>query len=81
MSIGNINSDYFHPHHFIDINCTGNELILSDCPHNGLTHYSCDSWHDAAIACFNGNVVLSLLNLYDILQTMKFNMLTVLMVK
>ena len=79
--MGNIRDDYVFPHHFIDINCTGNESKLTDCPHNGLTHYSCYSWHDAAIACFNGNAVLSLLNLYDVLQTMKFNMLTVLMVK
>ena len=79
--MGNINTEYALQHHFIDVNCTGNELRLSDCPHNGLTHYTCYSWHDAAIACFNGNVVLPLLNLYDVLQTMKLNMLTVLMVK
>ena len=79
--MGNIKTEYFLPHHFIDVNCTGNELRLSDCPHNGLTHYSCYSWRDAAIACFNGNAVLSLLNLYVVLQTMKLNMLTVLMVK
>ena len=79
--MGNINNEYLLPHHFIDVNCTGNELVLSDCPHNGLTHYSCHSSRDAAIACFNGNVVLSLLNLYDVLQTMKLSMLTVLMVK
>ena len=53
--MGNINYEYVLPHHFIDVNCTGNELKLSDCPHNGLTHYYCYSSHDAAIACFNGN--------------------------
>ena len=79
--MGNINTEYFLPHHFIDVNCTGNEVRLSDCPHNGLTHYFCYSSHDAVITCFNGNVVLSLLNLYDILQIMKLNMLIVLMVK
>ena len=79
--MGNIKYEYILPHHFIDVNCIGNELKLSDCPHNGLTHYLCYSSHDAAIACFNGNAVLSLLNLCDVLQTMKFNMLTVLMVK
>ena len=81
MSMDNIMVDGVLPHHFIDVNCTGNEFKLSDCPHNGLTHYSCYSSHDAAIACFNGNVVLSLLNLCDVLQIMKLNMLTVLMVK
>ena len=78
--MGNIKTEYVLPHHFIDVNCTGNEFKLSDCPHNGLTHYSCYSSHDAAIACFNGNVILSLLNLCDVLQTMKLNILTVLMV-
>ena len=53
--MGNINAENFLPHHYIDVNCTGNELRLSDCPHNGLTHYSCHLWHDAAIACFNGS--------------------------
>ena len=79
--MGNIKKNFFLPHHFIDVNCTGNELQLSDCPHNGLTNYSCYSSHDAAMTCFNGNIVLSLLNLCDVLQTMKLNMLTVLMVK
>ena len=55
--MGNINSEYFLPHHFIDVNCSGNELKLSDCPHNELTHYTFFSSHDVAIACFNGNVV------------------------
>ena len=79
--MGNIKTKHVLPHHFIDVNCTGNELRLSDCPHNGLTHYTCHSSHDATIACFNGNVILSWLNLCDVLQTMKLNMLTVLMVK
>ena len=79
--MGNVKTEYVLSHHFIDVNCTGNELRLSDCPHNGLTHYSCHSSHDAAIACFNGNVVLSLLNLCDVLQIMKLNMPTAVMVK
>ena len=79
--MGNINNEYVLPHHFIDVNCTGNELRLSNCPHNGLTHYTCYSWRDAAIACFNGNTNMSSVSIYVILQTMKLNMLTVLMVK
>ena len=67
MSMGNIKYEHFLPHHFIDVGCTGNEFKLSDCPHNELTYYSCYSSHDAAIVCFNGNVVLSLLNLCDVL--------------
>ena len=55
--MGNINTENVLPHHYIDVNCTGNELKLSDCPYNRLTHYSCYSSRDAAIACFNGNTV------------------------
>ena len=65
--MGNINNEYVLPHHFIDVKCTGNELRLSDCPHNGLTHYSCSVWRDAAIACFNGNAVQHVLCLYNFL--------------
>ena len=64
--MGNIKREFFLPHHFIDVNCTGNELRLSDCPHNGLTHYSCYSSHDAAIACFNGNTTIHSVSIYVI---------------
>ena len=64
VSMGNIKNEYFLFHHFIDVNCTGNELRLSDCPHNGLTHYSCYPSHDAVIACFNGNNNMSSVNIY-----------------
>ena len=57
--MGNIKTEYALPHHYIDVNCTGNELRLSDCPHNGLTHYSCHSSHNAAIFCVNGNTIIS----------------------
>ena len=55
--MGNIKSEHFLQHHFLDVNCTGNELNISHCPHNGLTYYTCYSSHDATIACFNGNAV------------------------
>ena len=61
MSMGNIKYEHFLPHHFIDVGCTGNELRLSDCPHNGLTHYSCYSLNDAAIACFNSMLITNML--------------------
>ena len=32
----NINYEYVLPHHFIDVNCSGNEVKLTDCPHNEL---------------------------------------------
>ena len=64
--MGNINAKGVHPHHFIDVNCIGNELRLSDCPYNGLTHYLCNLWHDAAIACFNGIHNMSSVSIYMI---------------
>ena len=60
----NLNSEGFLSHHFIDINCTGNESKLTDCPHNRLTHYLCYSWHDAAIFCVNGKTNVSSVSIY-----------------
>ena len=62
--MSNIKIEFFLPHHFIDVNCSGNELKLSNCPHNGLTHYSCSSWSDAGIACFNGNTYIHSCSIY-----------------
>ena len=62
--MGNIKTEYALLHHFIDVNCTGNELRLSDCPHNGLTNYLCSLWRDAAIACINGNTNTFSVNIY-----------------
>ena len=61
--MGNIKNEYFLPHHFIDVNCAGNELRLSDCPHNGQTQYLCYSSHDAAIACFNSKTYMTCVNI------------------
>lgn len=34
-----------------DLNCTGNELSIWDCPHNGLNDYSCGIYDDASVIC------------------------------
>ncbi|XP_019863236.1 PREDICTED: deleted in malignant brain tumors 1 protein-like [Amphimedon queenslandica] len=37
--------------HINDLNCTGTESSLWDCPMNGLHEYSCSHYDDAAVAC------------------------------
>lgn len=37
--------------HIKDLNCTGNELSLWDCPMNDLYSYSCNHYHDSAVMC------------------------------
>jgi hypothetical protein len=38
--------------HIIDINCTGSELSVLDCPHNGLSDvHICDHQQDASVRC------------------------------
>ena len=34
-----------------DLNCTGNESSIWDCPMNGLQNYSCNHDDDAAVVC------------------------------
>ena len=44
------------PFHIVDLNCTGSEETLFDCPHNNLVGlHSCVSTHDASIRC-QGNL-------------------------
>ena len=37
--------------HINDLNCTGSESSLWDCPMNNLTDYSCYHYDDAAVVC------------------------------
>ena len=47
----NINAYYF-PFHFIDLNCTGSEESIFNCPSNALaTQYTCPYYRAAAVAC------------------------------
>ena len=38
-------------HSIIDLNCTGNENTILDCPYNGLSNYYCSLSKDANIFC------------------------------
>ena len=37
--------------HINDLNCTGNESSIWDCPMNELTDYSCYHYDDASVIC------------------------------
>ena len=35
----------------IDVNCTGGESNIINCPYNGLTNYPCSLGRDANVFC------------------------------
>ena len=39
------------PIHINDLNCSGSEETIWNCPHNGLISYSCNHNDDAAVSC------------------------------
>ena len=34
-----------------DVRCTGNELTLLSCPHNGINNHNCGHHEDAGVRC------------------------------
>ena len=45
-------TDYVWPFGIIDLNCTGNESSIWNCPYNGTSDfYTCPSSHDASVIC------------------------------
>ena len=39
------------PIHINDLNCTGSEESVWECPHNGIVRYSCNHQDDASVMC------------------------------
>ena len=39
------------PIHINDLNCTGSEKSVWECPHNGIEGYSCNHRQDASVIC------------------------------
>ena len=37
--------------HINDLNCTGSEESVWECPHNGIEGYSCNHYQDASVIC------------------------------
>ena len=45
-------TDYVWHFSIIDLNCTGNESNIWNCPYNGISDfYTCPSSHDASVIC------------------------------
>ena len=52
QSMGNVSGESVLPFHIIDLNCTGDEESVWDCPSNALlSQYSCNQNNDAALSC------------------------------
>ena len=51
------------PIHVRDLNCSGNEESIWDCPNNGLAGYLCSHYDDAAVKCLRTFNFLALLHL------------------
>ena len=49
-----------------DLQCTGSESRLIDCPHNGLGNHNCVHFQDAGVRCPSGiiNLILRLIRSY-----------------
>jgi len=41
-----------------DLQCTGSETYIGDCPHNGWGLHDCGHYEDVSIACINASVTL-----------------------
>jgi deleted-in-malignant-brain-tumors protein 1 len=60
------------PFHIIDLNCTGGERAVLECPYNNLQSiYSCASRNDASVICqcnmYNIHIHACKINYYVIL--------------
>ena len=51
IALGSRFSESVWPTHIYDLNCTGSERSVWDCPHNALSPSQCYYRNDASIAC------------------------------
>ena len=40
-----------------NVNCVGNEVTISDCPHIGWGNHNCYHGEDASVRCLGGNFI------------------------
>jgi hypothetical protein len=66
------------PNHVIDLNCTGNESSIWDCPHNRLVDRDCSTYSkDGALSCA-GSFMMSSNRIYNgnLLQARAYTVLS-----
>ena len=49
-------SEHILPLHIIDLNCTGDENNIWQCPMNSLTQHQCWHYNDAVVGCQIGTL-------------------------
>ena len=37
--------------HLDDLSCVGNETMLAQCPHSGISNHNCEHVEDAGVVC------------------------------
>ena len=58
-----------------EVQCSGNEKLLSECPHNRIISNNCDHDEDAGVLCLSG---IAICNIDD---TLKLIMMIVMLYK
>ena len=57
-AIQGVYTESARPIHINDLNCTGSEESVWECPHNGIEGYSCNHRQDASVVCQEGKLLL-----------------------
>ena len=42
-----------------EVQCSGNENNISECPHNGVGNINCQHKEDIGVKCLNGEICIS----------------------
>ena len=53
--MGNINYERILPHHYINLNCTGDEETIWNCSNDRQEQQYCSTYYDASVACHGKN--------------------------
>ena len=51
FSILSISSPYYYPVHVSDLDCTGDEKTIWECPYTNINSQYCGRYDDAAVVC------------------------------
>ncbi|XP_019860164.1 PREDICTED: deleted in malignant brain tumors 1 protein-like [Amphimedon queenslandica] len=53
VSLGNLYSDFDVPLHVMNLNCTGSEEVIWDCPSSVQGQELCSIWKDVSVYCYD----------------------------